>query len=119
MHRARHPVQGNALDHARQAQGVVAVKMRNQNVLNLGSGQPRKDHLALGALARIEEEPVGIPAQKIGIMITVSGGNLAGGAQNHQFTRDEIAQRFREAFGRAPWRRRQTPGRTFPVVSVR
>ena len=25
------------------------------------------------------------------------------GAQNHQFTRDEISQRFREAFGRAPW----------------
>jgi adenosine kinase len=25
------------------------------------------------------------------------------GAQNHQFTRDEITLRFREAFGRAPW----------------
>ncbi|HVY08341.1 MAG TPA: carbohydrate kinase family protein [Burkholderiales bacterium] len=25
------------------------------------------------------------------------------GAQNHQFTRDQIAQRFREAFKRAPW----------------
>lgn len=25
------------------------------------------------------------------------------GAQNHQFTRDDISQRFREAFGRAPW----------------
>ena len=25
------------------------------------------------------------------------------GAQNHLFTRDEISQRFREAFGRAPW----------------
>jgi adenosine kinase len=25
------------------------------------------------------------------------------GAQNHRFTRDEISQRFREAFGRAPW----------------
>ncbi|HEX4985856.1 MAG TPA: carbohydrate kinase family protein [Burkholderiales bacterium] len=25
------------------------------------------------------------------------------GAQNHQFTRGEIADRFREAFGRAPW----------------
>jgi adenosine kinase len=25
------------------------------------------------------------------------------GAQNHQFTRDEISQRFREAFGRSPW----------------
>ena len=25
------------------------------------------------------------------------------GAQNHLFTRDEIARRFREAFGRAPW----------------
>lgn len=25
------------------------------------------------------------------------------GAQNHQFTRDEIGIRFREAFGRAPW----------------
>ncbi len=25
------------------------------------------------------------------------------GAQNHQFTRDEIGQRFREAFGRSPW----------------
>jgi len=25
------------------------------------------------------------------------------GAQNHQFTRDEISQRFREAFGRAAW----------------
>jgi len=25
------------------------------------------------------------------------------GAQNHQFTRDEISRRFREAFGRAPW----------------
>jgi adenosine kinase len=25
------------------------------------------------------------------------------GAQNHRFTRDEIAQKFREAFGRAPW----------------
>jgi adenosine kinase len=25
------------------------------------------------------------------------------GAQNHHFTRDEISQRFREAFGRAPW----------------
>lgn len=25
------------------------------------------------------------------------------GAQNHRFTRDEIAQKFRDAFGRAPW----------------
>ncbi len=25
------------------------------------------------------------------------------GAQNHHFTRDEIAERFRDAFGRAPW----------------
>jgi len=25
------------------------------------------------------------------------------GAQNHEFTRDEISQRFREAFHRAPW----------------
>jgi adenosine kinase len=25
------------------------------------------------------------------------------GAQNHRFTRDEIAQKFREAFGRTPW----------------
>ena len=25
------------------------------------------------------------------------------GAQNHQFSRDEISQRFREAFGRTPW----------------
>ncbi len=25
------------------------------------------------------------------------------GAQNHQFTRNDISQRFREAFGRAPW----------------
>jgi len=25
------------------------------------------------------------------------------GAQNHQFTRDEISRRFREAFGRSPW----------------
>ena len=25
------------------------------------------------------------------------------GAQNHQFTREEISERFREAFGRAPW----------------
>jgi adenosine kinase len=25
------------------------------------------------------------------------------GAQNHHFTRDEVAQRFREAFGRSPW----------------
>ena len=25
------------------------------------------------------------------------------GAQNHQFTRDDIAQKFREAFGRSPW----------------
>jgi adenosine kinase len=25
------------------------------------------------------------------------------GAQNHHFTRDEISQRFRESFGRAPW----------------
>ena len=25
------------------------------------------------------------------------------GAQNHQFTRNDISQRFREAFGREPW----------------
>jgi adenosine kinase len=25
------------------------------------------------------------------------------GAQNHQFTRDEVSRRFRETFGRAPW----------------
>ena len=25
------------------------------------------------------------------------------GAQNHQFTREEISQRFRETFARAPW----------------
>jgi adenosine kinase len=25
------------------------------------------------------------------------------GAQNHQFSRDEIGARFREVFGRSPW----------------
>lgn len=49
-------------------------------------GDPGAQHLALGALAGIEEEALAVPAEEVAVVVAVPGGYLAGGTENHQFT---------------------------------
>ena len=63
-----------------------------------GCGDAYRAGLLYGIATDLDWETTGSLASLLGsLKIAHRGG------QNHQFTRDEIAQRFRDAFHRAPW----------------
>ena len=84
LHRVRHPVQRHPLQHARQAQAVIPVEMRDADTGDLAGGDPGEQHLPLGALTRVKQQPLAIPPQQVPIVVTAAGGRLARRPQNHQ-----------------------------------
>ena len=46
---------------------------------------PGVDHLPLGALARVEEQALAVPAQQVAVVVAGPGGHLAGGAEDDEF----------------------------------
>ena len=82
---------GDAVEHhagqyARQAEAVVAVQVRQADAGDAGRADSRVGHLPLGALARIEEQPLAVPPEEVTVVVAGPGGNLGGGAEDHEFT---------------------------------
>lgn len=82
----RDPVEVDPLNHPGQAQRMVAVEVCDADPVDVVGCDPSPQHLPLGALAGVEEDALAVPAQQIAVVVSVPGGNLAGGAEHHQFT---------------------------------
>ena len=81
-----YPVEGEPLQHTRQAQAVVTVEVRDADMRDFAGLDPGQQHLTLGSLAGVEQQPGAVPPQQIAIVVAVPGGRLACGAQHHQLT---------------------------------
>ncbi len=79
-------VEIDPLDHARQAQRVVAVEVRDADPVDVVRGDAGPQHLALGPLARVEEDALAVPAQQIAVVVAVAGRHLTGGAEDHELS---------------------------------
>jgi len=76
----------------------IPVVRQGQVVDPTGCGDAFRAGLLYGLAAGMELEVAGRLASLLGSIKIASRGG-----QNHRFTRDEIAQRYREAFGSRPW----------------
>ena len=81
-----HAVQRQALENARQAEAVVAVEVRDADPGDVGGRDPGLQHLALGAFAGVEQDPLAVPAQEVAVLVAIARGHLAGGAQHDEFS---------------------------------
>ena len=64
---------------------MVTVEMGDADPVDVVRGDAGPQHLPLGALARVEQDALAVPAQQIAVVVAVPGGHLARGAQHHQF----------------------------------
>src|SRR5205807_334289 len=82
--RMGHPVEGQALEDAGEAEAMVAVEVGDADA---GDGRRRhagQEQLALGALAGVEQHSFGVPAQEVAVVVAVAGGGLAGRPQHDE-----------------------------------
>jgi hypothetical protein len=86
LHHVGYPVQGHPLQHARQPQAVIAVKVRDADAGDLARGHAGEQHLALGSLPRVKQQAFSVPAQEVAVVVAVPGGRLARRAENNQLT---------------------------------
>ena len=80
-------VQGHALQHAGQAQAVVAVGVGDADSGDRRGRYAGQDHLALRALARVEQDALGVPAQQVAVVVARAGRDLGRGPEHHQLAR--------------------------------
>ena len=85
LHDVRDLVQRHPLQHPRQAETVVPVKVGDADAGDLAGRDPGEQHLPLGSLARVEQQALVVPAQEVPVVIAATGGRLARRAENHQF----------------------------------
>ncbi len=85
LDRVSHLVERHPLEHARQAEAVVSVEMGDADAADLARRHAGELHLALRALARVEQQALGIPPEQIAIVVPAASGHLAGSAENHEF----------------------------------
>ena len=76
-------VQGHPLEYARHPQAVVSVKVGDADAGDLAGRHPGEQHLPLGSLTRVEQQPFAVPAQEVAVVIAAAGGRLARRAENH------------------------------------
>ena len=82
--RMRCPVQRHALQHSWDPEAVVAMKV-SQAQPGDGTGRNTcQEKLALGSLARVEQQALAIPAQQVSVVIAVACRHLAGGTEHDQ-----------------------------------
>lgn len=79
-------VQDHPGKHSGQAVAVVAMDVGEADTGDLGGRNPGEHHLALCALAGVEEQALTVPQQQIAVVVTGPGGDLGGGAEDHEFT---------------------------------
>ncbi|HEX9516471.1 MAG TPA: hypothetical protein VF940_09890 [Streptosporangiaceae bacterium] len=85
LHRLRNLVERHPLKYAGQAEAVISVEVSDADAADLARRHTGELHLALRALARVEQQALGIPPEQIAIVIPAAGGHLTGSAENHQF----------------------------------
>jgi hypothetical protein len=73
------------LDHARHPEAVIAVEVGDAHVGDVAGRRAGEGHLALGALAGVEQEPFVVPTQQIAVVIPDTGRRLAGGSEYDKF----------------------------------
>jgi hypothetical protein len=77
----RHP-----LEDAGQPQAVVAVEVGDADPGDLVRGDAGEQHLALGPLTRVEQQPLSVPAQEVPVVVASAGRGLTRGAEDDQLT---------------------------------
>jgi hypothetical protein len=83
-HRVRHPVERDPLHDAGQAEAVVTVEVGDADPGQAAHRDAGDHQLALGALAGIEEDRLGVPAQQVTVLVAAAGRYLTGGAEDGQ-----------------------------------
>ena len=79
--RVRRPVQAQALEDPGQAQAVVAVQVGQADDADAARRDAGEGHLPLGALAGVEQDAGGAPAQEVAGVVALRRGHEAAGAQ--------------------------------------
>src|ERR1700733_3126522 len=69
LHRVRYPIQGHPREHARQAQAVISVEMRDADPGDPARRDPGEQHLPLCPLTRVEQQSLVIPQQQVTIVV--------------------------------------------------
>jgi hypothetical protein len=82
LDRIRDLVQGHPLQDAGQAQAVIAVEVGDADPGDLVRGDAGEQHLALGPLARVEQQSLVVPAQEVPVVIAGARGRLARGTED-------------------------------------
>jgi hypothetical protein len=62
---------------------MISVEMGDADTGYLARGHAREQHLPLGSLSGVEQQPFVIPSQEVAVVIAASGGRLARRAENH------------------------------------
>lgn len=78
-------VDRDAHDHPRQAKTMIAVEVADADPRNRCSRHASQGHLSLGALSRIEQHAVAVPAKQVTVVIAMSRRRLARSSQHDQF----------------------------------
>ncbi len=86
MHGVRNPVQREPLHHPGQAQTVIAVEVRDAHTRQRRGGNTGTEHLLLGALTRVEQDRLVVPAQHVAVLVPFPRGDLAGSTQHDQLS---------------------------------
>ena len=84
LDRVGDPVERQPLEHAGQPEAVVAVEVGHADVVDAGGGRTGQQELALGPLARVEQDGAVVPAQEVAVVVAATGGGLAGRAEDDQ-----------------------------------
>ncbi|CAM5668278.1 hypothetical protein SVIOM74S_08144 [Streptomyces violarus] len=81
----RHLVEVDPLDDPGQAEAVVAVEVGDADPVQVVGGDPGAQHLALCALAGVEQDALAVPAEQVAVVVAVPGRDLAGGPEDDEF----------------------------------
>src|SRR5207244_7182232 len=80
------PGPGTAAAPPRVPQAVVAVEVAQADPGHVGGADTGLQHLPLGALTRVEQQALTVPAQEVSVMSAGAGRYLARGSEHHQLT---------------------------------
>jgi hypothetical protein len=68
-----------------QPEAVVAVEVRDADPGDVRGRDPGQQHLALGALPRVEQEALFVPAQEVPVVVARARRRLARRPEHHEF----------------------------------
>ncbi|MBB5748756.1 hypothetical protein GGQ69_001045 [Micrococcus sp. TA1] len=86
VHRVLHAVQRHAGEDTGHPIAVVTVDVGQADPPDPAGCHAREGHLPLGSLAGIEQEPLAVPQQQVAVLVALTGGDLRGGAEDHEFS---------------------------------